>query len=343
LKTIRPIAQAVTLGLTDVMRWVLVVLSVVLLAAQPGEPTRLSWKTVLSWLPTDTETLVIAPQPFSIPRITNEDAERVPSPAEFLRTLALGRLFDFPIIYTPIVGRRVQFAVTAVGAFHSPSALGLGPYDSCAVIKFADRLGTGLEAAFVKLPKEQIEGVTAYVETEVDPGSRRDRPAYMTLLVAQAAPDVLLVATDRISLRTLISRRRVSASGRALPEDIPEWRLVDFSAEAWAIRHYRRSNAGNGRTVLLSGPREGTDPDAVGVVYNAQPQSTEQIAYYLSRGQQATRNAMLNWQWRDEGLKSRARWKLKGVVEVRAATPSEEANFTFLLLLLTNLGYQLAM
>lgn len=325
------------------MRWSLAVLSVVFLAAQPGEPTPLSWKNVLSWLPTDTETLVVAPQPFSIPPITNEDEERVSSPAEFLRPFALGRLFDFPIIYTPIVGLRVQFAVAAVRAFHNPSALGLGPFDSCAVIKFADRLGTGLEAALVKLPKEQIEGVTAYVETEVDQGSRRDRLAYITLLVAQAAPGVLLVATDRISLRTLISRRNASASGRALPEDIPEWRLVDFSAEAWAIRHYRRSNAGNGKTVMLSGPRVGTDPGAVGVVYNAQPPSTEQIAYYLSRGQQATRNAMLNWEWRDEGLKSRARWKSKGVVEVRAATSSEEATNTFLLLLLGNLGYQLAL
>lgn len=294
-------------------------------------------------MPTDTETLVVAPQPFSIPRITNEDAEQVLSPAEFLRRLALGRIFDFPIIDTSLIGRRVQFAVAAVRAFHSPSALGLGPFDSCAVIKFADRLGTGLEAAFVELPKEQIEGVTAYVETEVDPGSRRDRPAYITLLVAQAAPDVLLVATDRISLGALINRRSASASARALPEEIPEWRLVDFSAEAWAIRHYRRSNAGNGRTVLLSGPREGTDPGAVGVVYNAQPPSTEQIAYYLSRGEQATRNAMLKWDWRDEGLKSRARWKSRGVVEVRAATPSEEATNTFLLLLLGNLGYQLAL
>jgi hypothetical protein len=321
------------------MRWSLVVLGVVFLAAQPGEPTPLSWKNVLSWLPTDTETLVVAPQPFSIPPITNEDEEHVPSPAEFLRLLALGRFYDFPIVYKPIVGRRVQFAVAAVLAFHSPSALGLWPYDSCAVIKFADRLGTGLEEAFVELPKEQIEGVTAYVETEVDQGSRRDRPAYITLLVARAAPDVLLVATDRISLRTLISRRNASASGRALPEDIPEWRLVDFSAEAWAIRHYRRSNAGDGNTVMLSGPREGTDPGAVGVVYNAQPQSAQQIAYYLSQSPGATRNAMLNWDWRGEGLKSRARWKSKGVVEVRAATPSEQAEYTFLLLLLGNLGY----
>src|SRR5207244_2011279 len=81
----------------------------------------IDWRAVLEWLPADTQTLIVAPQPFAIPRVDEEDEEGdddlEASPIDMLRLFSTGGLPQFPVLYTPLLGRTVSFAVSGVRRF----------------------------------------------------------------------------------------------------------------------------------------------------------------------------------------------------------------------------------
>jgi hypothetical protein len=314
------------------------------LVAQQRDRT-LDWSAVLGWLPTDTQTLVVARQPFVIPK-HDPDAVVEPAPVDFLRRLVLGRLDEFPMLYQAIAGRTVKFALSSVSDFREFSGLGLVPYDGCAVIVFSEPLGGSLHSAIFGQPKEDWSGATIFSFSTEREGSLRSSPEQTNLFVTQLGSNVLIAATDRNSLHSLLERQAGSQTGRALPNVLPEWKEVGATAAVWAMRHYKRTYDRKTKLPVLSlGPLEELDDsEAVGVVYNAQPFGPAQKVYYLSHNQRATELSRRHWEWKEEGLTTpKVHRKADGVAEVTVPTPSADATASFALLLLASLGYTIAL
>jgi len=314
-----------------------------LIAQQPAATP--DWRAVLGWLPTDTQTLIVATQPFVIAvRVEDEDAEI--SPIDTLRRFGLGRLDDFPPLYEALVGHTVTFALAGVREYRRFSGLGLGPYDGCAVIVFARPLGDRWQSAISGLAKEDWSGHTVFVLSTEREGSLRTAPDQLNLFVTQFGSNFLVTATDRGSLHSLLERRAGVQTDHALPGGLPEWREVDVTAPVWALRHYRHTyDPKTKRSVLSLGPmEEPDDAKAVGLVYNVQPIGPVQKLYYLSQNKQIDGVIHHHWEWKDEGLATpKVRRRAKGVAEVTVPTPSAAATGSFFLLLLSSLGYEIAM
>ncbi len=328
------------------MRRLLMFLCIAASVMQAQSAESLDWHTVLGWMPTDTETLVAATERFNVPSVKEKGGpspeEDVGSPLDLLRSLALSRLPDFPEVYEPLVGRKVQFALGSLRAVRGFSGLGLGPYDGCAVVVFSEPLGSSLRAVFSQATSKVISGFAVHSFSTERAGSLRDHPQRINLFVTLFAVNVLAVATDEESLRLLLIRHQEPAPGPGALSEIPEWKFVDRTAPAWAVRHYRRVDNSTKNLRAATGQPEGIDPGAVGVVYNSQPRGPSQSAFYLSLNPRAANVALLNWDWKDEGLRCRVRRKSAEAIEVIAATPNSNALGTFLLLLESNLGFLIA-
>jgi hypothetical protein len=178
------------------------------------------------------------------------------------------------------------------------------PYDGCAVIVLSEPLGAGFSSAVSTLPKEDWSGATIFSLSTLRKGSLRASPEQLNLFVTQIGSNVLVSATDRDSLHSLLERRAGSRRGRALPRALPEWKEVDNTAAVWAIRHFRHVyDRRTGRPALSLGPEEELDDsEADGVVYNAQLAGPAQKVYYLSHNQRITELTRRHWTWEAEGL-----------------------------------------
>lgn len=317
------------------------------LIAQQHAPT-LDWSVALGWLPVDTQTLIVATQPFVIPeqeQDKDQDKDPETSPTEVLHGFVLGRVDEFPVLYKALAGQTVKFALAGVRDFLSFSGLGLGPHDGCAVIMFAEPLGDRLQSATSGLAKEDWSGNTVFSLSTVREGSLPAEPEQTNLFITQLGPNILVTATDRTSLRSLLERRAGPQTDRALPSGLPEWKEVDVTSTVWAMRHYKYTRHSRPKQSVLSlGPlEEFDDPKAVGLVYNAQPNGPAQKLYYFSSNQQISEIARHHWEWIKEGLMTpRVSRKSKGVAEVIIPTLPGEATSSFMLLLLSSLGYEIA-
>jgi hypothetical protein len=315
------------------------------LAAQDNPTGPLEWQTVLDWLPLDTQTLVVAPQPFTLKKDSDNDDDSEASPIEALRNLALGRLDDFAPVYDPLVGRRVSFAVAGVRSFDNGfCGLGLIPYTGGAVIAFSQLIPT-LDSVLAGVQTGTDSGAIVFSLSTVHPGSRRDQPEQLHLFVTQLDARTLAVATDRDSLHLMLGRRMLAIGQRALPRELLEWNEVDTSAPVFALRHFRHSHDAMEKAAM---EKVGlTDPYAVSVVYNAQPIGPIQTVYSRSRSRRQVELARNQWTWTDEGLASPKVSRLgSGALRVAVPTPpsdSHESTGSFLILLLAHLGFSIAL
>jgi len=306
----------------------------------------------LNWLPADTQTLIVASKPFVIPVPQKDDDDDAPFiVSDGLREYSLGRLSDFEVIYQPLIGRTVQFAVAGVRDFRLASGLGLMPYDGCAVIAFSQPLAATFESALGGVPSENYSGVTVFTFTQVRSGSVRSRPEMQDLLVAQLSPNLLVVGTDRSSMRTLLEHRERGAMDGPFPSHLPEWKLVDAKAPVFALRHYRRAYDPEKRTTVVSlSPADGEfepDDSGIGFVYNAQSSSTSQSVLYLSGNSRAIEIARKRWEWEDEGLPAPTVTRVSSGVFRVITHPRQSLEHdglgTFALLLLAALGFTIAL
>ncbi len=218
------------------------------------------------------------------------------------------------MVHDLLVGQTVKFAVAGVREFRSFTGLGMGPYDGCAVIAFAKPIANQWQSLTADVTREEWLGNPIFAFSAERAGSVRARPELVHLFVTQLTSDILVTATDRDSLHLLL-------------------------APVWAIRHFRHEDG----SVLSPGPVSDIEgPEAVGLVYSAQPIGPEQRVVYLSRSQNINEVARHGWEWEEEGLKPKVRRRSKGVAEVTVPTPSTHDTGLFFLLLLSGLGYELA-
>ena len=62
------------------------------------------------------------------------------------------------------------------------------------------------------------------------------------------APDTVLCATGHHYLEAVLRRVDATPASRALPDNLPEWKQVDFEAPVWMLRHVPQ-DAGKTRAV----------------------------------------------------------------------------------------------
>lgn len=306
-----------------------------------GASTAPSIEDALWWLPEDTESLLVARGPFRIGQLL--DVEVHEGAAGLKPMLEAASLLPVSGLYGSRLGeslREAHVAAVLLGSrkFRPSTGLGVMLYEGCHVILLMEDSARAAE----EVPRmfqetgartEVVAGRSVLVKEE-----KLERDTW-TFLVAVPRPDIILLATDRSYLATVLERMAGRAQHRALPEELPEWRHVDRGASFWAIRHYATedveldpsSPVGGGDLIGL------VDTGAVGFTFEYDPDgSNRAVIRYLSANERAVEVSRDYWASAARGTLSRApapevRWIEDGVVEVRA--DAELANGLVVMLL----------
>ena len=245
----------------------------------------------LLWLPTDTETLLVASKPFWMSNFLfgNEGDKNRALTAEELEKQFQGftlGLFNFKdgILERHLERKKVLFALEGARHFQPPQGLGENPFEGCQVAVFADDLHESRDAFLkdarpVAARMEEIEGqlVTVFEqEFEND---------LWTIYVSFPQKDVVVVATNRGFLREVLVRMRGGGGPRALPDSLPEWKYVNRKSQFWGIRHFDRTQAKMDPSSPFRNHQIFNVPDdqAIGLIYESDPSSAMKMTLaYLS-------------------------------------------------------------
>lgn len=319
---------------------VLVTLCCSPLLSQPSERQALDWETVLSWLPTDTETLVVASQPFPLPILDTKSDRRVLTTA--LQCLTVSEIAAYEKVYRPLVGRKVLFAMKGSRNFRMPRRLGMGSYDGATIIVFAESIHDFVDTFLKGMEHEVILDSRVYTFLLPNREAPRDKPEDFKLFVAHPRPNVVISATDRGYLRELLERRQRKGLERAFGSSLPEWKFVDPHSPVWAIRHYRRELNSQDLTspFWVGAPVDRLDHEAAGLVFSAQPPGKPARLYYLSGSKRSASIARSCWE--RLGLSPTVQQNEPGATEIVVPMDSDRAENSFLFLLLTALGHIVA-
>jgi hypothetical protein len=190
-------------------------------------------------------------------------------------------LFNFKngSLFKRLQGKRVVLAAEGSRHFRAPKGLGLGPFEGCTIVVFADDLGDDTSALVRETHKaalrvEEIQGLQVSIFQE------KSEEDIWTTFVAFPNKRVVLVASDRDYLREVLTRLQGGTGKSALPDDLPEWKYITTESRFWGIRHYDQTQAKTDPTSPIRGRLTGKEPDekAVGITFVFDP----------SRGRSAT-------------------------------------------------------
>jgi hypothetical protein len=234
---------------------------------------------VLSWLPADTETLLVANGPFWMSdfQIGGDEYKNHEVPREELEKHFEGltlTLFNSrnQVLEKHLARKKVLLAVEGSRHFRPPAGLGELPYEGCAIAFFADDLADRRDAFMkdavpIALRMEEIDGQRIAVFQEQ---SEND---IWTTYVAFPQRNVVIVATNKDFLQEVLIRIRGAGKQRAFPETLPEWQYVNMKAQFWGLRHFDRTQAKEDPTSPFGGKKTANLPDeqAIGLTYQFDP------------------------------------------------------------------------
>jgi hypothetical protein len=225
---------------------------------------RSSFDTVLTWLPSDTETVACAR---NIPMPTLEglsDAKGI-TESNWSKRLAESIATPCPLrhlregkYHKSLLGQQLTLAVDATRNIHIVDAWGGQRYEGCSVLEFQNDLGplgTKLEADLRRDCKrvQHVFGQTVFV---FEPAILRKHyvkdESWEGTFICHPAPNLLLIATQERFLREVLERRKLRARDRALPDELPIWKSVDRQSSCWMIRHVTRGVGRRTRGVAWS-------------------------------------------------------------------------------------------
>lgn len=210
-------------------------------------------QNVLTWLPEDTESVVVR-QSFALPTSLVEAVEGKPpadsAPTEvlFLDSMsarALGALFDVRFLRL-LAGKKIELALRGSRNYDWVSAsLPTHRSENCSIIVFEENLGPAgpeLQNVFHReaIEKREIAGREMFVFPVV----RNMRPERTTksrgapgIYLVMLDPKTLLCATSDTYLEDLLQRVDARPQRLAVPERAPIWRQIDPQAPAWMLWH----------------------------------------------------------------------------------------------------------
>lgn len=322
------------------------------------DPVELNIQTVLDWLPTDTETLMVANGPFEMrwrdpARADSEPAAPSASLSGHLENLQCGNLGSLRQgqLLKSLNERVVALAVHGARKFRVPKQLGLAPYEGCDCLIFRRGLGDrapllqkALAASVGK--QEKIAGIDVFSFQE-----KLERDLW-TFYVAVPRPNVLLCATDRGYLTDVLNRVESPKPirPRAFPAELPEWKHVDLKARFWAIRHYVKRD----ETLPLFQSFVPNQPGSIGEVFVFNPgqknpgqkadKALPKVTYILESKEELQTVIHKEWLFAGAaGAKTDVQKLNPGVFQLTAELTNEEQTVMFLLMLLAQLGHVIAL
>jgi hypothetical protein len=233
----------------------------------------------LKWLPTDTETLLVANRPFvmfdfHLGKETYTDHEVSSEELEgFFAGLTLRLFFLIDgLLEKHLHGKRASFALEASRHFRPPADLGELLFEGCDVAVFEDALDDRRdafmkEAARIALRIDEIGGQKVAVFEE-----KFEQDTWKSFIVFPQK-NVVLAASNEQFLREMLSRMRNPRGERALPTNLPEWKQVNTRAQFWGLRHFDKTQSKDDPTSPFGGKKTDNLPDdgAVGLTYECSP------------------------------------------------------------------------
>jgi hypothetical protein len=250
-----------------------------------------SVEVAISWLPADTETIVVSRGPFGL--TTNapvrETKDNPISDKELMsdfEDLSLGQfLFKDGLLAKRLEKKTVNFAVEGSRHFRPPADLGEMRYEGCSIILFTDDLGDEI-GSFAKDARRSALNVEGIANHQVFVFQEKLERDTWTTFAAFPNDHMVLLATDRNYLVEVLARMGGKIGPRALPDDLPEWKYVNTHARSWGLRHYDNSQSQLDPTSPQGGRKSANFPDeqAIGLAFVFDPQSGRLARVtYLSR------------------------------------------------------------
>jgi hypothetical protein len=241
--------------------------------------------------------------------------------------------------YKRIAGRNVAYCLEGSRKFREPKSLGAMLYEGCHIIAFEDDESSQL--LFRQLPdrlgKHQMVAGHDVVFFE-----EKTEDDFIKVYLCSPSPRIVLCATNLDYLTVVMTRMKQRAGRRALPTDLPEWKLVDTQSRFWSLRHYDKSDAADDPTSPLSGNQMGAnwiDPRAVGVTFSLDPKrSSVATVRYLSTNPDALKLFTSEQKSIKEDYEPILRQNSSGAVELLVSLDGER-NQIFLLVLLSLFGH----
>ncbi len=320
-------------------------------------PDRL--EEILWWLPSDTQTLIVAQGPWrvEIPEVGQADAGFEGHDlglVESIRSMVSGFSRERRGGESRIPP--VAFAMEGSRHFRSPNKLGMMLYEGAQIVVFQQPVGPAAETVKRSLTKrfdhpffdgdpvlnqEKIGG------HEVLWYEQRVNGDVLTRYITLPRPDVLICATNRGYLSELLDRMSKKGATRAFPDELPEWKYLDAKKPIWAIRHYDRKDAASDPSSPLAGEQRAAnvpDDQAVGLVFTLDAGKSEVANItYLSGNTNALDVARSVCQNGVENVRADVRNVAPGVVDIsltlKGQMGRESSGSMFLLLLLEALGH----
>ena len=257
---------------------------------------KIDLEQLLTWLPVDTETLLVANGPFWMSNfqigqavyanheVTREELEK------HFEGMTL-QLFNSRngLLEKHLRGKKILFGLEASRHFRPPTGLGELPFEGCALAVFEDDLDDQRnafikEATQIAVRIEDIEGQKVAVFEEL---SEQDTWKYF---IAFPQKGVVLAATNEQFLREMLSRMRSPGTSRALPNSLPEWKYLNTRAQFWGLRHFDKQQATEDPTSPFGGKKSANLPDdgAIGLTYecNASKERKATLTYLSSAGKE---------------------------------------------------------
>ena len=247
----------------------------------PGHlPARV--EQAFSWLPADTETILVANKPFAMPRFKPDDSqpEREKTLADLpeafeLLPLSLFELKD-GLLQNYLAVQTVEIAVEGSRHFRNPGGLGEMPYEGCQIAVLAEAT-VNRRDSFLKRFSNVVVRVDSVAGQKIPVFEEKLENDIWTIFVAFPKPNLVLACTNRDYLRDVLERIGGKVGRRALGDTLAEWKFVGAEAPFWGLRHYDKSQAGidptspfGDRTVLGAGDRQ-----ASGIAFQIRSQNAE--------------------------------------------------------------------
>lgn len=235
---------------------------------------------ILKWLPPDTETLMVAQEPFTVPQPhSNPPSHMVAAASQYTLSPLDGALSD-----QALEGRTLKFAVLGARKFanHKPLKndilpLGLIAYEGCGVYAFARPVEeSALEPLQTSILGHPIREAKAL---DQNPDAADVETSFASLI----KPDLLIACNSRDFLEQVLARIDGPSSTEAFPTSLSEWKQVDRSKPFWALRHFRAERAEQDPTYPGNGLIfDKKIPTPVGVVMDIDPSSGTMRARFIS-------------------------------------------------------------
>lgn len=242
---------------------------------------------VLRWLPADTETVVVAQQPFALID---------PEPNLEPRALAMAQGYLLNLLGAPeegrlakeLEGRTVRFAVLAGRNFavHPNDGsrmmpLGMVAWEGCAVYGFGEALRVGFQK---RAPDFLMVGQEVWRFAGKDFMQAKDAtPRSQVYLATLTRRDEMLLCNHEGFFQKVLERLS-AVGGRPEFERLAEWTQVDRAAPVWGLRHFGPVGTRMDPTDLRVGGMVGAaDRQATGVVFQVGPAEGQVRGRVLTR------------------------------------------------------------